>query len=291
MQNRHRRSILKTAAAGGLGALAACAPLTAFDTLTPKDGGVRRMPSESYAQGARGGIDIYVPEGAKSAPAMVFFYGGSWNSGRRQDYEFAGRALAALGYVTFIPDYRLVPQVRFPAFLEDCAAALAWVAGNAARYGGDPGRILTAGHSAGAYNAVMLGLDPRYLQAAGASRRLLRGVIGLAGPYDFYPYDVDSTIQAFGQAPDPRLTQPVHFTAEAGGPPLLLLTGLDDETVRPRNTRALASKLSAIGADVTTREYPKIDHAEILLALSRPLRGRAPVLADIRAFAERVAAA
>ncbi|MBU6374295.1 MAG: alpha/beta hydrolase [Alphaproteobacteria bacterium] len=275
--------------AGALSFAGACAPLTAFDTLIPKDAGTRRVASAAYAAGPRGGLDIYAPTGARTAPVVLFFYGGSWNSGRRQDYAFAGRALAALGYVVAIPDYRLVPEVRFPAFVEDGAAALAWATQNIAASGGDPGRIVLCGHSAGAYIALMLALDARYGEAAGAPRGAVRGAVGLAGPYDFYPFDVDSTRAAFGAAPDPAATQPISF-AHAGAPPTLLLTGLDDTTVRPRNTRALAAKLAQAGADVTTREYPDVDHGDILLALARPLRGRAPVLADIRAFVERVAA-
>jgi len=272
----------------------ACAPLTAFDDVTPKDPGVRRLARAAYAPGPRGGVDVYGPAARKEAardrlPVVVFFYGGSWKSGRRQDYEFAGSALAALGCIAMVPDYRLVPDVRFPAFLADCAAATAWAMAHAQDFGGDPDRVVLCGHSAGAYNALMTALDPRYLAAAGADRARLRGAVGLAGPYDFYPFDVDATRDAFGQAPDPTATQPINFVAP-GAPPTLLLTGLDDETVRPRNTRALAAKLQAAGCDVATREYPKVDHADILLALSRPLRGRAPVLDDLGAFVRRVAA-
>jgi acetyl esterase/lipase len=280
----NRRSLIAAAAL----AAPACTPLAAFNTLVPKDGESRRRTA-FYADGARGGVDVYAPADARTAPVVVFFYGGSWNSSRRQDYEFVGRALGALGCVVMIPDYRLVPEVRFPTFLEDCARATAWAATNAATYGGDPARILLAGHSAGAYNALMLALDPHLLAAAGFERAHLRGAIGLAGPYDFYPFDVDASREAFGQAPDPKATQPISFAA-AGAPPTLLLTGLDDTKVRPRNTRALAAKLSAAGCDVTTREYPKVDHVEILLALARPLRGRAPIVDDIRAFIERAGA-
>jgi acetyl esterase/lipase len=281
----HRRSLLAAAAL----AAPACAPLEAFDTLVPKDDGAEKRTA-AYAEGARGGLDVYAPGGARTAPVIVFFYGGSWKSGRRQDYEFAGRALAALGCVVMIPDYRLVPDVRFPAFLADCAAATAWAMAHAQDFGGDPDRVVLCGHSAGAYNALMTALDPRYLAAAGADRARLRGAVGLAGPYDFYPFDVDATRDAFGQAPDPTATQPINFVAP-GAPPTLLLTGLDDETVRPRNTRALAAKLEAAGCDVATREYPKVDHVDILLALSRPLRGRAPVRDDLGAFVRRVAGA
>jgi len=154
----------------------------------------------------------------------MFIHGGSWRNGRKDDYGFAGAALAALGFLTAIPNYRLAPEVRFPTFIEDCAAALRWVQDNAAAYGGDPSRIVIAGRSAGAYNTMMLALDPRYLMGAGVDASAVKGVVGLAGPYDFYPFDVAATQDAFAGAPDPTLTQPIYF-ARADAPPLLFGLG------------------------------------------------------------------
>jgi acetyl esterase/lipase len=259
--------------------------LEAFDTLTPKDGDVKRLRDHgAYASHARGRFDLYLPPQSAGAPVMIFFYGGSWDSGSKVDYEFAGRALAGLGYVTAIPDYRLVPDVRFPAFLEDCAAATKAILGATTALDAKADSYYLIGHSAGAYNAIMLALDPRYLVAARANPPA--GAIGLAGPYDFLPFDVDATINAFANHPDPLETQPINY-ARKDAPSVLLLHGTDDETVRPRNTQSLAAKLQAAGANVTEKIYAGVNHAEILLAMSRPLRGRAPVLADVKAFVGR----
>ena len=118
---------------------------------------------------------------AKSRPVILFFYGGSWNSGRRQGYAFAARALAARGFVVIVPDYRLVPDAVYPDFLRDCAAAVRWARRNAGAHGGDGERIVLVGHSAGAYNAAMLALDPGLVGAdrsavarSGRARRPLR---------------------------------------------------------------------------------------------------------------------
>lgn len=264
---------------------AACSPLTTFNTLTPKD--KAPAPAErniAFGEEERQKLDVY-PAGprAKPAPIVVFIYGGGWDNGRRQDYSFAGRALAAQGYLTIVPDYRLVPDVRFPTFLEDCARAVAWTQANAARLGGDPSRIYLIGHSAGAYNAAMIALDGRYLRAAGGDPSTIRGVIGLAGPYDFLPFDPGAAQNAFGQAPDPAQTQPINF-ARADAPPMLLLHGQDDKVVRIRNATSLAEHLIAVGAQAEVKLYPGADHPDLVLALSKPLRKRAPVLADIRAF-------
>lgn len=273
-----------------LPALAACTPsLGAFDALAPRDAGARRIVRDAaFGAEQRQKLDLYAPvEAAGASPVIVFIYGGSWRTGSKDDYQFLGAALAAQGFVVAIPNYRLVPEVRFPTFLEDCAAAVRWVQDNAATYGGDARRIVLAGHSAGAYNAAMLALDRRYLGDAGVEAARIRGTIGLAGPYDFIPFDVSATQDAFGQAPEPQITQPLHY-AHADAPPLLLLWGEDDTTVGPRNIENLGRAMREVGGRVETKIYPGIDHVEIMLALSRPFRGKAPVLADVADFARRM---
>ncbi|WP_137897967.1 alpha/beta hydrolase [Sphingomonas sp. 2SG] len=270
-----------------LGSLAAaCSPLTTFDRLVPKDrGGVRVAKDLAYGDAPRQRLDVYAPREAcgRSRPVVVFFYGGSWNSGTRAGYAFVGRALAARGFVTVVPDYRLVPDVHYPAFVEDGAAAVRWAISHADAYCGDGGSVVLMGHSAGAYIAAMLAVDPRWL---GTSRPAVKGLVGLAGPYDFAPFDVAASRAAFGQSPDPAATQPVTW-AGAGDPPALLLYGSDDTVVRPRNSQALAAKLRAGGVAVDERAYAKLGHIGILLALARPFRGRAPVLDDVAGFVQR----
>lgn len=274
--------------AGTAGLTAGCMPsLGTFDRLAPRDaGGERTVQDAAYGAGPRQKLDIYAPgAGAGPRPVLVFFYGGSWRSGAKRDYGFLGDAFAARGFVTVVPDYRVAPDV-FPSFLEDGAAAIAWVQANIAAHGGDPSRIVLAGHSAGAYIAMMLALDAHYLRDAGATAPV-RGAAGLAGPYDFYPFDVPATRDAFGAAPDPQVTQPVHF-ARADAPPLWLGWGERDETVGQRNMDRLAAVQRAAGGSVETKVYPTLGHVGIMLALSRPFRGRAPVLDDVVAFAERM---
>ena len=279
--------ILRRLAPAALTALvAACSPLTLFNGVVPKDGGVVRSDDITYGTHPRQKLDVYAPKGATGLPVIVWIYGGSWNSGMKEGYGFAGRAFASRGFVTVVPDYRLVPEVRYPAFLEDNAAAVRWVRANVARYGGDPDRIVLAGHSAGAYNAAMLAVDARWL---GADRAAIKGLIGLAGPYDFLPLDGPVTQAAFGQAPDLPDTQPVRHV-DASAPRAFLATGADDTTVRPRNTEKLAAKLREAGVSVETRVYPKLGHVGIVTALARPLRGKAPVLDDATGFAREATA-
>lgn len=284
-----RRTILKRMAAPMLGALAtsACTALTAFDTLVPKDPGVELVAHDvAYGSDQRQRLDIYRPRvaGVKRLPVVIFFYGGSWNSGAKKGYSFVGRALASRGFVVVIPDYRLVPDVRYPAFIEDGAAAIRWAEAHANEYGGDPDRLVLAGHSAGAYIAAMLAYDSRWLGDGG---RNVRGFIGLAGPYDFLPFTGSVTRAAFQGTTDRASTQPVNYVAP-GAPPAFLATGAKDQTVLPRNSEALAARLRAVGTPVSRRTYPDVGHIGILTAISRPFRGRAPVLDDLIAFARAV---
>ncbi|MGX1786396.1 alpha/beta hydrolase [Bosea sp. NPDC055332] len=283
-----RRALL----AAGSTLLSACSPLGLLNAFTPADAGGRLAASGiAYGPDERHRLDVYLPEQiAGRAPVMVFLYGGGWNNGERADYAFVGRAFAAQGFVTVIPDYRLVPQVRFPTFVEDCALALRWVRDHIAAYGGDGAGIALSGHSAGAYNAMMLALDRRFLARAGLPPGFVRCVTGLAGPYDFLPLDDPRSIAAFGDYPRLPETQPISF-ASARAPRAFLATGDEDETVRPRNSASLAEKLRAQGATVELKTYPGLGHAGILLALNTGFRGRAPVLADIVRFAKAQGAA
>jgi acetyl esterase/lipase len=264
----------------------ACSPLRTFDALVPTDPGVERVArGAAYGSAPRQRLDVYRPRRAEGArlPVIVFLYGGSWQSGTRAGYGFAGRALAARGFVVAVPDYRLVPEIRYPAFLEDNAAAVRWLRLNVERLGGDPDRIVLVGHSAGAYNAAMLALDPRWL---GEDRRAIRGFVGIAGPYDFLPLDSPITRAAFGEGADAS-TQPVSF-ASADDPPALLLHGANDRTVFPRNSEGLAERLRIAGAQAEYISYRGIGHVAAVTALSRPFRGKAPVLEDVTRFARRV---
>lgn len=270
----------------GAASLAAWKPLTAFNLLVPKDSGAELAKADIvYGPLPRQRLDIYRPaHAAKTLPVILFLYGGAWDSGRRQDYTFVGQALAARGYLVVIPDYRLVPEVRFPDFLRDCALALRWTRVNAAIFGGDGERVVLAGHSAGAYNAAMLALDPHWL---GGNRTAVRGLVTLAGPFDFLPLDDPASVAAFSRWPRLQETQPVHFASQ-NVPPVLLLHGSDDERVRPRNSQRLKDELAKSGAKADLQLYRGVSHAGILLALSRPLRGTAPVLDDIDRFARRM---
>lgn len=240
----------------------------------------------AYGPHPRQRMDIYVPpEGGDAQKPVVFFiYGGSWASGSKETYSFVGNALSASGFVTVIADYRLVPEARFPVFIEDGAKALRYVRDNIARFGGSAQKLHLVGHSAGAYNAMMLTLDKRYLAAVGMRTSEIRSTVGLAGPYDFLPLDIEATQAAFGQVKDLARTQPINFV-RGDAPPIFLGTGSDDTTVLPRNSERLAAALKTSGArSVSLKLYPGLGHVGIVTALSRVLSWQSPVLDDVTAF-------
>jgi acetyl esterase/lipase len=264
-------------------AVAACSPVAVLNALAPTNG-VTETRDVRYGAGDRHYLDIYIPSGARRAAVVVFVYGGGWKDGDKSQYRFVGAALAARGFLTVVPDYRLFPAVRFPVFLQDNAAAVAWTRANIARYGGDPGQIFLIGHSAGAYNVAMLTLDRQWLGAAGMDPdRDIAGTIGLAGPYDFLPLHDPELADIFGPAGDLRLSQPITF-ARGDAPPMLLAAGTADQTVLPRNTQHLAEAIRRDGGAVEERTYPGVDHAEIIGAMAGVLRWLAPSMADVTRF-------
>jgi len=276
-----RRKLWTLALAGLLG-LTACSPASLLNLTVPRAGyAVER--NFAYGSDARQKLDLYIPDHlAANAPVILFFYGGSWDSGNKDYYRGFGQAFANEGIVVAVADYRLYPQVRYPAFLEDGAHAFAWVHANVARFGGDPARIFLAGHSAGAYIAVMLAADEDYVRKAGADPAWIRGVIGIAGPYNFLPLHSKDLIAIFGGANRPD-TQPINYI-DGKRPPMLLAAGTDDTTVLPRNTTQLAERLKSFASPVEVLSYPGIGHIGIILSLAPGLRWMTTLRQDIVKF-------
>jgi acetyl esterase/lipase len=231
-------------------------------------------------------LDVYGPVQAKDAPVVVFFYGGSWKSGKRQWYRWVGEALAARGIVTVVPDYRLWPRARLDGFVGDAARSVRWTRDRVGEYGGDPSRIVVMGHSAGGHIAAMLATDEHRLTEVGMRPRDLAGFIGLAGPYDFLPLKQDDFIDMFGHtAAEQARSQPVNFV-DGDEPPALLLQGQDDSTVRPSNALSLQRRYQAHGEPVDVKLYPDMGHMGILFAL-RGGKDAAPVLDDVVRFVQQ----
>ncbi len=281
-----RRTLLTGGLAGGALTLAACSPTRVLNAWLPGD--THTLTADvAYGDDPRQRLDIYRPRSPAPAggyPVVLFFYGGSWNTGSRADYRFVGEALAAQGLLALVADYRLYPQVRYPDFLHDCARALAYALREAPRLTGDARRVFVMGHSAGAYNAAMLALDERWLAPLNLSPKQLAGWIGLAGPYDFIPVVNPDVRPVFHHPNEPPESQPIRY---ADRPAIRSFLGAAraDSLVNPqRNTEQLAQRLQRAGTDVTLRWYERANHVTLAGAFARPLRWIAPVLDDVEAF-------
>ncbi len=264
--------------------LTACSAVDLLNATVATDT-YRRTEGLAYGAHPRQQLDVYRPKDALSnAPMVVFFYGGNWSFGERGDYRFVGEALASQGIVTVVADYRLSPEFRYPAFVEDSAGATSWAFDHAREYGADPSRIFVMGHSAGAYNAAMLALDKRWLQAHGLLPSRLAGWIGLAGPYDFLPIGEPKTQVAFNWPATPKDSQPLSH-ASGGSPRALLLAPVTDKVVDPvRSTVAMAERLKSSGVKVESGLFENVSHVTLLASMASVLRGKAPVLEQVSAF-------
>jgi acetyl esterase/lipase len=239
----------------------------------------------TYGPCPRHKLDVYMPakNGSGPAPIVVFFHGGSWMSGERGIYRYLGAALAARGIAVVIPDYRLYPDVTFPAFVHDAADVVAWTRTHACAFGGDPSHIFLMGHSAGAHMATLLALDPSFLQQRNLAPDMLAGVIGVAGPYDFLPLKDPLYMGIFGPEEGWPKSQPINFVTE-GAPPMLLATAQSDDLVRPGNTYRLAAKLRSMGNEARVKVYARAGHITIIGAFAAQLTAFGAVRDDVLKF-------
>jgi acetyl esterase/lipase len=268
-----RRGLLASLA----GFLGGCTPAALLNATVPRKG-FTLEPDIAYGPGPRQKLDLYRPDTPRAdGKAVIFFYGGSWDSGSKGDYLFVAQALTARGYTVVIPDYRIYPEVRFPAFVQDGAQAVRW-----ARDRVGSGKLFVMGHSAGAHIALMLVTNTPYLQAAGVDRLKLPGVVGLSGPYDFLPLTSAKLIAIFGGANNPDI-EAITFAA-APLPPALLIHGTADDTVYPRNSEHLAAAWRKAGAPIALKLYPGVSHVDVVASFADLLQSRAPTRTDVLAW-------
>lgn len=266
-------------------AFAVFSPLTLFNALAWSDTNVTVVKNLAYGSEDRQKLDVYIPvQGEVPHAVVVFFYGGNWNSGSRKQYGFVGKALGSRGIMTVVADYRLYPQVVYPAFVEDAAQAVAWTLKHIADYGGNANNVFVAGHSAGAYNAAMVALDPHWLGEFGTSPAALRGWIGIAGPYDFLPIVAEAVKPVFSYPNTPADSQPIRHVTEAA-PPSLLIAGSADKLVNPvRNSGGLDAALRTAQVPVRTVILQDAGHGVLVAAFAPLVRSYLPVLDDVSAF-------
>lgn len=254
-----------------------------------KNKGYTLTSNISYGPHALNKLDIYLPKqkNSTSKAVVIFFHGGCWGSClkfRKESYLFVGQALANKGHIVVIVNYRSYPQVRFHSLIRDAAKSVEWVKRNIKRYNGNPNSIFLMGHSAGAHMAATLAYDRRYLKKT--TWKSIKGMIGLAGAYDFYPFDHDYQFKVFAPKSSYLDSQPIRFVTGKEAPSLLLY-GDKDRVVKLKNIVNLSNLIRKKGGIVETHYYEKLGHVGIVASLSRPFQRSRPVLNNINNFIKR----
>ena len=240
-----------------------------------------------YGNDPRQHLDIYAPRQGQSPPGrarpvVIFWYGGSWVKGKKSQYRFVGTTLAERGIVAVLPDYRLYPQVTFPAFDEDGARAVAWVEQHIQEFGGDPHELVLMGHSAGGHTAAFLAFNHEFLRKYGADPDSIAGLVGLSGTYVLVPET--STERATFPLPYTEADwQPIRFV-DAHSPPTLLLHGTDDKEVLPQEALELSDAMLALHLRVELHLYGHRGHGDTVSPFAPVARWRSPALTDTLAF-------
>ena len=251
------------------------------------DGQIVATTDLAYGSNARQKLDVYRPQTAQRAPVILFWYGGSWQHGDKDYYQFVGTSLARRGFVAILPDYRLAPDHAFPAFVEDAASAVRWARDHAEDYGGDRDRIYISGHSAGGHSALMLALDPQYLRAVGLAPSDIAGVVSLAGPTGLENLRGEGLKGVFPPAVPDGAISPIALARlhAATAPPILLMTGLDDDVVYASSVAKLADSIRTGGGTVAVKAYPGIGHIGLMLGFSGSFEGSGKAADDMARFA------
>lgn len=235
-------------------------------------------------------LDVYSPARGDEHPVLVFAHGGSWKSYNKNLFAPVATRFLPEDMVVVIPDYTLHPDARYEQMAHEVAAALSWTLDNIDRYGGDPQRVVVAGHSAGAHLSGLAIMDPRFLATYGHSSDEICGYVGLSGVYDVQA-EFDFW-QTRGSAPEVILgvmggeqnfdiASPIHYV-RADLPPVLLLHGDDDQTVPVEIGTGFHAALQAAGAESALTLYPGSGHSDYLFAALAD--ESAPIVTDLSAF-------
>jgi acetyl esterase/lipase len=236
----------------------------------------------AYGSEPRQRLDIYSPRRALERPVVIFWYGGSWTEGSKASYRFVGTTLAEHGFIAVLPDYRLFPQVAFPAFDEDGARAVAWVEQHVHDFGGDPRRIVLMGHSAGGHTAAFLAFNHSFLRKYGGDPSAIVGLVGLSGTYVLVP-DTDTLRATFPPPYTEKDWQPIQFVDDHA-PPTLLLHGVDDKEVFPQEAIELRDSLLRHHVRVQLDLYPHRGHGATVASFAPIVRWRTPSVEETVAF-------
>jgi acetyl esterase/lipase len=216
-------------------------------------------------------LNIFAPRKAENLPVLIFYYGGSWNSGKKEMYSFLGNRLARRGVVTVIVDYPLNPEFQVPAMEAAAINAVIWTAENVKQYGGNPDQLFVSGHSAGGHLASLVAVKDSNFESLGKKNPLKGAVLIDPAGLDMYSYlaetgkgDGKKYTNAFTSDPEIwKQSSPIFFL-EAGQIPMLILEGEETypsiQAGRGRFMKVVEEK----NLDVNLEVYPKKKHIPMI---------------------------
>lgn len=224
--------------------------------------------TDTDADKTRHKLDVYVPKGKKDFPVLFFVHGGAWQIGSKETFADPAKQFAEQGIGVVCPNYRLSPKVQHPGHIEDVAKAFAWTVDTVGKYGGDAGKIVVGGHSAGGHLAALLATNESYLKAEKKKATDIRGVVGVSGVY-VIDHRVAMLHKAFTDDEKAcKAASPLEHVA-ANRPPMLLAYADKDLPALPAGAEAFAKALAKSKNEATAKEFKDRDHISIMTAMKK----------------------
>lgn len=216
-------------------------------------------------------LDLYLPSNRSGFPTLVWFHGGAMTAGVKDDDFTAdiGAFFARSGIACAAVNYRLSPKATYPAYVEDAAAAFAWVRAHIAEHGGDAEKVFVGGHSAGGYLTAMIGMDPRYLRSLGCEPETIAGLIPVSAQVTTHftvraERGIDRNTVISDEA------APIYYTRKET-PPMLVLYCDNDWPAREQENAYFVAALKAAGnVKITGRLITGRDHGSIARRIPEP---------------------
>ena len=211
-------------------------------------------------------LDIYYPENKKDFPTVVWFHGGGLTAGNK----FIPEELKEQGMAVVAVNYRLYPKIKAPVYIEDAAAAVAWVFKHIEEFGGDPDMLFISGHSAGGYLASMVGLDQRWLKKHDIDANRIAGLIPFSG-HTITHFTVRKERGIEGTQPVVDDLAPLYHVRK-DAPPLLLITGdREMEMIGRYEENAYMWRMMKVVGHPDTRLYEMDGYGHNMLTPAYPL--------------------
>lgn len=233
--------------------------------------GINVKKDISFGEDERLKLDVYYSENKTESkkPVVFFVHGGSWQSNNKDQFRFIGKNLARRGYIAVLPNYRLVPESRYPAQIKDVARALKWTENNIESFGGAKGEITLSGHSAGGHLAALIGYSDKWQKKYNIDKENITSLVLLAGVYKFADnYNEGAeVIKEFVPQKYWNDAQPV-LHLDSSDPPTFILQGLEDETVSPKQAKYLANSLEQKGIKHKSILKDDLNHISLLFSFA-----------------------